>query len=112
MKKDETYISIDIEANGKIPGDSSMLSIGAAAFNSDGKLINTFSANLKVLPGASEDKDTMEWWAKNQDAYDITRKNMIDPKLAMEQFTTWVEKQGGLPVAVCYPSGFDFTWIY
>lgn len=24
----------------------------------------------------------------------------------------WVKKQGGIPVAVCYPSGYDFTWVY
>ena len=31
----EIYVSIDVEADGPIPGDHSMLSLGAAAFSAD-----------------------------------------------------------------------------
>jgi len=110
--KPEVFISVDLECNGKIPGDASMLSLGAAALNSNGDVLSTFSVNLEVLPGASEDPDTMEWWSKNQTAYNATRTNCIDPKLAMEQFTTWVKQQPGIPVAIAYPAGYDWIWLY
>jgi hypothetical protein len=75
-------------------------------------MLSTFSVNLKVLPGAIESPETMSWWATNQAAYDATRLNTVDPKLAMEQFVSWVNKQPGKPVAVCYPATFDFMFIY
>ena len=112
MDKKEILISIDVETNGKIPGDFSMLSLGAAAFNTNGDLLSTYYANLKLLPNASEDPDTMEWWSKNQAAYDATRLNMIEPKLAMEQFNSWVKNQDGIPVIVGYPVFFDYLFLY
>lgn len=108
----EWFCSVDVETDGKIPADSSMLSLGAAAFDFDGKLLSTFSVNLKNCPGAKADPDTMAWWATNQEAYDATRKDMVDPKLAMEQFSSWVNKQPGTPVFLGYPAGFDFSWVY
>lgn len=108
----EIYVSCDIEADGPIPPDNSMLSFGAAAFTKDGKMISTFSANLNTLPGAIPNQSTMDWWAKNQEAYDATRKNTYDPKLAMQKFVSWVEKLDGKPVFVGYPAGFDFLFMY
>jgi hypothetical protein len=108
----EIFISTDIEADGPIPGDYSMLSLGAAALTPDGKVISTFYVNLETLPGAMTDQSTMDWWAGNKEAYEATRKDTVDPKTAMEQYTTWVKKQPGVPVFVGYPAGYDFTWVY
>ena len=117
MKNDrELYFSVDIEANGPIPGEYSMLSIGAAAFDPDGKMLDTFSINLSPLEGAKEHPETMAWWKTNWSAYEESRKNQVDPKAAMFQFSNWVkktcEKFEGRPVFVAYPAGFDFTFIY
>jgi DNA polymerase III alpha subunit (gram-positive type) len=108
----EVFISTDIEANGPIPGDYSMLSLGAAAFTPEGKMVSTFSANLKTLPGAHEDLDTMKFWIENGEAYQATRQDTRDPQQAMEQFVAWVKKQPGKPVFVGYPAGFDFLFVY
>jgi len=108
----EVFISVDIESNGPIPGDYSMLSLGAASFSQNGELLSTFTVNLKDLSGAKADPDTMAWWATNQEAYDATRKDMVDPKLAMEQYVSWIKEQPGSPVFVGYPAGFDFLFIY
>jgi len=108
----EWYCSTDIETNGPIPGDYSMLSLGAAAFDSGGKLLSTFSVNLQDLPGAKAAPDTMAWWATNQEAYDATRKDMVDPKVAMEKYIAWIKAQPGKPVFVGYPAGFDFLFVY
>ena len=66
MSKEEIYCSIDIETDGPIPPDNSMLSLGAAAFNKNGDLISTFSVNFKTLPHAVPNQDTTNWWAKNK----------------------------------------------
>jgi hypothetical protein len=111
-KDNSVYVSCDIESDGPIPGDFSMLSLGAAAFAPDGTLISTFSVNLRTLPGAQEDPDTMKWWSGNQEAYNLTRQDTRDPKQAMEQFVSWVNKLGGKPVVVGYPVFFDYMFVY
>src|SRR5271154_2519478 len=108
----EIYISTDIETDGPIPGDNSMLSIGAAAFQPDGKMIGTFYATLETLPGANGDPDTMKWWSENQEAYEATRKNPNSPQRVMQEYITWVRDMPGKPVFVGYPAGFDFLFVY
>src|SRR5262245_36076724 len=81
----ETYVSVDIESDGPIPGANSMLSFGAAAFH-EGELTNTHTANLHLLSGAVQDPATMAWWRGQGDAYETTRKDLAWPEQAMERF--------------------------
>ena len=108
----EIYISVDIETDGPIPGPHSMLSFGAAAFSDDGNLIDTNSANLELLDGATPSPETALWWEKNKDAYDATRINVQAPNEAMPRFVEWVDQLPGKPVFVAYPAGFDFSFMY
>ena len=114
LADDEYYVSIDIEADGPAPGLNSMLSLGAAAFTADGALVNTFSANLEVLPDAREDARTMRWWATQSEAWTACRTQTQDPERAMRSFNTWVHahaKSLGSPVMVAYPASFDTMWV-
>ena len=86
LASDECYVSIDIEADGPIPGLHSMLSLGAAAFNSDGRRLATFSANLQPLPGASEDPRTMRWLASQSAAWEACHVNPQPPEKAIADF--------------------------
>lgn len=108
----EVYVSVDIESDGPIPGDYSMLSLGAAAFAPNGEQLGSFSVNLQLLPGAKADPDTMEFWAKNKIAYEATRQDMVEPRQATEQFVSWVNDLSGKPVFVGYPATFDFLFTY
>ncbi|MEX0598430.1 MAG: exonuclease [Candidatus Paceibacterota bacterium] len=122
----EIYISIDIESDGPIPGENSMLSLGAAAFCLEnvnkifyndifveGKLISTYSTNLELLPNATPNPDTMKFWSDNKFAYDETRRNLLSPDIAMFNFDQWLQSfKPRQCVAVCYPAGYDFTWVY
>lgn len=108
----EIYVSTDIEADGPIPGPHSMLSFGSVAILEDKTVVSSFSANLETLPGATGDKNTMEWWAKNQAAWEETRKGTVDPKQAMVSYVNWVKSLPGKPVFVGYPAGFDFLFMY
>lgn len=114
MKRPEIYFSTDIETNGPIPGYNSMLSLGSAAFDMDGKLLGTYSANLQELGHTSPDEDTMAWWATQPEAWEACRKDQIGPHNAMTGFRAFIKEMcpAGKPVFVAYPAGFDFTFVY
>ncbi len=112
---EEIYLSVDIETNGPIPGPYSMLSIGCVALTKSGSEIGWFMENLKELPGAMEDPDTMEWWSKFPDAWAKSREGAMDAEAVMERFVCWVYnlcRNKYIPVMVCAPAGFDFTFMY
>lgn len=111
----EVYFSVDIESDGPLPGPNSMLSLGAAAFNDQGVMLDTFSGNLKSLPQAKPDPRTMsEFWDKNPEAWKAATENAEDPAVVMKKFSDWVTKTSGegRPAFVGYPAGYDFTFIY
>lgn len=112
---EEIYFSCDVEADGPIPFRHSMLSFGCAAFTKEGKLLDTYSANLDTLPEAKPDLDTMNWWKTQQAAWDACRENTRPAEVVMPEFVMWVKKVCGnnnRPVFVGYPTGFDFTYMY
>jgi DNA polymerase III alpha subunit (gram-positive type) len=111
--KQEIYISTDIETDGPIPGQNSMLSFGSAAFEKSGKMINTFSANLEFLDGAKSNEKTMsEFWDKNPQAWKACRENVQPIKETMAKYVSWVHSLPGTPVFVGYPATFDFMFVY
>jgi len=111
MAKKEIYVSVDIEADGPIPGDNSMLNFGLAAFELDNREpIATYEANLQPLPGARQDKDTMAWWANQQKAWEYVTKDPREPANVMLEVVKWAKKLPGKPVLVVYPT-YDFMWM-
>lgn len=115
----EIYISVDVETDGPIPGQNSMLSIGAAAFLPDRRMLGTFSMNLIKLDGAVADPDTEKWWATQPEAWNACRQDIQDPVHVMHTFVAWVgemclghEPKALSPVFVGYPAGFDFLYVY
>lgn len=109
---EEIYVSVDVETDGKIPGLNSMLSLGAAAYTADKKLISVFEVNLETLVGAVPNPDTMAWWSTQPEAWKYSRLNIKPPILAMQEFLEWVKCLDGIPVFVGYPAGFDFLFVY
>jgi len=112
-----TYISIDIEADGPIPGSYSMMSLGAAAFQLDNndpgwKMIATFKHNLLPLPSAQRDPDTMKWWGKQGPAWERATVGAIDPGQAMNEFVAWCKALPGPLVLAGYPITYDFQFVY
>jgi hypothetical protein len=108
----EIYVSTDIEADGPIPGEYSMLSFASAAFTADKQIISTFSANLELLPGAKQDVETMKWWSSQPQAWEACRKDLRNPEEVMKEYVCWLKALEATPVFVAYPAGFDFTFIY
>jgi hypothetical protein len=113
MSKDiELYVSTDIETDGPIPGPHSMLSFGSAVFAPNGQLVDKFSAQLDLLPGAQGHPDTMKWWATQPEAWAEARRATQPPELVMKRYVKWLNALPGKPVFVGYPAGFDFLFIY
>lgn len=106
------YISTDVEADGPIPGVNSMLSFGSAAYLADKTLVSTFEANLELLPGATSNPKTMEWWKTQPEAWEACRQNLQSPEKAMAAYLVWLKALPGLPVFVGYPASYDFMFVY
>ena len=112
MKKDKTfYASVDIETDGPIPSEYSMISLGAAVCTIDDGIIDKFKVNLNRLEGASQHPKTMEWWETKPEAWSASTSDPRHPKIAIRMFCDFL-KPYKRPVFVGYPAGFDFTFVY
>ncbi len=108
----EIYVSTDVETDGPIPGQNSLLSLGSAAFLANKTLVGTFSVNLEALPGASPHPRTMEWWKGHEEAWANCRTDLQPPEVAMPRYARWLRRLPGTPVFVAYPASFDFMFVY
>ena len=108
----EIYVSTDVETDGPIPGIHSMLSFGSAAYLADKTLLDTFTANLETLPGATAHPKTIEWWKSQPEAWKACRENPQAPEKVMQDYLTWLKGLPGIPVFVGYPAAYDFMFVY
>ena len=109
------YISIDVEADGPVPGLNSMLSLGAVAMTLDKQIIDTFSANLFPLEEAVADEDTMiNFWENNPAAWEAVQKDRVRPSEAAVAFSSWLALWGRTYdeiVLVGHPVAFDQMFV-
>ncbi len=113
--KSEIFISADIEADGRVPGINSMLSLGSVALrvNESGyEEIATFEANLLELPGAVRDPEVMAWWQKFPEAWDRCRTGARPAADVMHDYLAWIKGLPDRAGLVAYPGAFDFMFIY
>lgn len=114
MADKELFVSVDIEADGRIPGRNSMLSFGSAAFTLDKALVARFAVNLETLPGAGGDPETLAWWRKHPEAWAAARAAPEDPATALPRYAAHLEALGrahGRPTFIGFPAAYDFAWI-
>ncbi|MDJ0944240.1 MAG: hypothetical protein QNJ30_12280 [Kiloniellales bacterium] len=114
MSERELFISVDIEADGRIPGRNSMLSFGSAAFTLEKELVARFAVNLETLPGAEGDPETLAWWQKFPEAWAAARKDPEDPATALPRYAAHLEALGrahGRATFIGFPAAYDFAWI-
>jgi ribonuclease T len=102
---DAAYVSVDIEASGPIPGDYSMLAIGAClvADPTVGFYVELKPLNAAFVPEALEvcglDMDELE-------------RTGVPPEQGMTRFADWLaEHAGDQPVFVGYPVAFDWLFV-
>ena len=117
----ETYISVDVEADGPIPGPYSLVSLGAcvaAVRDSAGEIevvdpdLNTFYRELKPI--------SEQWNAEALAVSRLTREHLeasgVEPSVAMTEFAAWVDEMAetfrGRPVFAAFPLAFDWQFVY
>ena len=99
------YVMVDIESDGPIPGDYSMISFGAVLV--DEALDKTFYGKLKPI----SEKYITEALAVS----DFTREETLlfeDPASVMADFKEWLEKTcKDRPIFISDNNGFDWMFI-
>jgi len=103
----EVFISVDVETSGPIPGEYSMLSIGACLVDTPE---TTFECTLKPL-NRNVDPDALAVTGFSLE--DLERRG-IEPHQAMTKFGAWVKSacgEGDVPVFVGLNAPFDWSFI-
>ncbi|MBT30664.1 MAG: exonuclease [Thalassobius sp.] len=100
-----TYIMVDIESDGPIPGDYSMISFGAVIVNSS--LDKTFYGKLKPISN--------QYIPEALAVSGFTRDETLlfdEPKSVMLRFKNWLEENvKDRPVFISDNNGFDWMFI-
>lgn len=102
----EIFISVDVEAAGPIPGEYSMLSIGACDVDN---LERSFYAELKPI----NDNADPAALAISRLSLDTLKVKGKDPATAMSQFNNWINQIAGerIPVFVGFNASFDWAFV-
>ncbi len=100
-----SYFMVDIEADGPIPGDYSMVSIGAIVV--EPSLAQTFYAELRPI----SDRWIPEALAIGGFERDQTLA-FEDPKAVMPRLAAWIEASStGRPLFISDNNGFDWQFV-
>ena len=99
------YIMVDVESDGPIPGDYSMISFGAVLVNES--LDQTFYGQLKPI--------SEKFIAEALAVSGFTREDTLsfnDPGQVMTDFKNWIEKiASDRPLFISDNNGFDWMFI-
>ena len=100
-----SQIMVDIESDGPIPGDYSMICFGAIVV--EPSLAKTFYGRLKPI--------SEKWIPEALAVSGFSRDETLafdDPKAVMEQFAAWIaEHSNGRPFFISDNNGFDWQFI-
>lgn len=103
----DTFISVDVETSGPIPGEYSLLSIGACSVYEPNE---TFYCTLKPINN-NEDPKAMEVCGFSLG--ELTQRGK-DPTEAMTEFADWLKNLGNTkdqPVFVGFNAPFDWSFV-
>jgi hypothetical protein len=104
-KEKMSYIMVDVEADGPIPGDFSMVSFGAIVVQP--ALDQTFYGQLRPISG--------KWIPEALAVSGFSREQTLgfdDPRAVMESFSLWLKEHSkGRPMFVSDNNGFDWQFV-
>lgn len=106
-QKHEVFLSVDIETSGPIPGEYSMLSIGACNIDNPEQV---FSCELKPI-SLNADPKAMEVTGLSLETLATLG---LSPEVAMQRFRDWVTEVSGdtnTPVFVGLNAPFDWSFV-
>ena len=107
MNKSELYVSVDVETSGPIPGEFSLLSIGAGIVGKPSEGIY-----LELQPSA--ERYDPEALAVSGLSLEKLSAQGLAPKEAMQRFEQWIHScclKGQRPVFVGLNTPFDWSFI-
>ncbi len=100
-----SYIMVDVEADGPIPGDYSIISVGAVLVNE--ALNTTFYAQIKPI--------SEQYVPQALAVSGHTREQTLlfdEPKVAMANFKNWIETHcKDRPIFISDNNGFDWMFV-
>lgn len=107
MSRAEAYVSVDVETDGPIPGDYSMLSLGAVVVDA------SEDAFYRELRPISERFDPAAAQVSGLDRAQLVRTG-ADPGTAMREFAEWIGRiaSGRRPVFVAFNATFDWMFVH
>lgn len=106
-KKREVFLSVDIETAGPIPGEYSLLTIGACNASDPRQ---TFSCELKPTT-LNADPKALEVTGLSLERLE---REGLDPVIAIQKFRGWIEMtagEDGLPIFVGLNASFDWSFV-
>lgn len=109
--QEPTYVVTDIEADGPIPGESSMLAFASVAIDGEGREQDAFEAVIAPLAGCRPDPGTMAWFATEPAAWAAATRDPQPAETVMPAYVDWVRSLPGEPVFAAHPLAFDGGWI-
>ena len=100
-----SYIMVDVEADGPIPGDYSMVCFGAVVVTEN--LSRTFYGRLRPI--------SEKWIPEALAVSGFTREQTLqlgEPRKVMEEFRDWLKMNSkGKPMFIADNNGFDWQFI-
>jgi hypothetical protein len=100
-----SYIMVDVESDGPIPGDYSMTCFGAIVV--EPSLEKTFYGKLKPI--------SEKWIPEALAVSGFHREETLlfdDPKTVMARFSTWIEtSSNGRPLFISDNNGYDWQFV-
>ena len=100
-----SFIMVDVEADGPVPGDYSMICFGAVVV--EPTLSKTFYGRLQPV--------SQEWVPEALNVSGFSREETLDfddPEIVMHDFDAWISSTGqGRPMFVSDNNGFDWQFI-
>ena len=107
----ECFYSVDVETSGPIPGEYSLLSVGACLVPSDNTQAPTAMFSCLVQPISHRaDPEAMKVTGLSLEDLERTGQSPLE---AMEQFEQWIVQSanGATPVFVGFNASFDWSFV-
>ncbi len=101
------YVTTDVEVDGPVPGQNSMLSFASVAIDAQGGKLDDFEATIRPLPGAATDPPTLIWFRRHPEAFAAATTAAQPATHVIKPYVDWVRSLPDQPIFVAHPLALD-----